>query len=123
MGRAAAVMLAALGVVTASGCTMTFGNQPDDPGGGPPITGPEPEDRVTEPGDRSQTTAIEDPTAGIRPDLPPSEPDDITSGDEEPVNKRPELLSISGDGEYEISDGKVIIHSTPDDPDVMVTID
>ncbi|UCE27639.1 MAG: hypothetical protein JSW52_02485 [Candidatus Coatesbacteria bacterium] len=131
MGRAAVVMLAALGVVTASGCASTFGSQPDDPGDWPPITGPEPEDRVTEPdgndestsGDQSEATAIYDRAAGIRPDLPPIEPEDVANNDGEPVNKQPELLSISGDGEYEISDGKVIIHSTPDDPDAAETAD
>jgi hypothetical protein len=60
MGRAAAVMLAALGVVTASGCASTLGSQPDDPGDGPIITGPE---DITEPDGSG-------PTLGSRPDRP-----------------------------------------------------
>jgi hypothetical protein len=130
-GRVAAVMLAALGVVTASGCASTLGSQPDDPGDGPPITGPEPEDAITDPsdggeetsGDQNQATVIEDPAAGIRPDLPFLEPEEVTSGDERPIMELPELQSISGDGEYEISDGKVIIRSTSEGSDSTGTED
>ncbi|UCE27642.1 MAG: hypothetical protein JSW52_02500 [Candidatus Coatesbacteria bacterium] len=61
MGRVAAVMLAALGVAAVdSGCATTLGNQPDDPGDGPPITG---SDDVMNPGGGGASE-------GIRPDIP-----------------------------------------------------
>lgn len=72
-GRVAAVMLAALGVAAASGCATTLGSQPDDPGDGPPITGPE--DVIIEPGDGG-------PSEGIRPDIPGRGYGVVGSGDQ-----------------------------------------
>ncbi len=74
MGRAAAVMLAALGVAAVGGgCATTLGSQPDDPGDGPPITGPE--DVIIEPGDGG-------PSEGIRPDIPGRGYGVVGSGDQ-----------------------------------------
>ncbi len=67
LGYAAAAMLAALGVVTAS-CAATFGNQPDrpeEPPAGPPGIF-EPSENAT----KQRETADEPVTRGIRPGRP-----------------------------------------------------
>ncbi len=67
LGYAAAVMLAALGAVTAS-CAATFGNQPDppeDPPEGPPGIF-DPSDNAT----KQRETGDEPVTRGIKPDRP-----------------------------------------------------
>ncbi len=67
LGYAAAVMLAALGALTAS-CAATFGNQPDppeDPPEGPPGIF-DPSDNAT----KQRETGDEPVTRGIKPDRP-----------------------------------------------------
>jgi hypothetical protein len=71
MGRAAAVMLAALGVAAVgSGCATTLGSQSDDPGDGPTIIGPE---DITVPGGGGE---------GIRPDIPAGRYGAVDYGDQ-----------------------------------------
>jgi hypothetical protein len=67
LGYAAAVMLAALGAVTAS-CATTFGNQPDrpeEPPAGPPGIF-DPSENAT----KQRETGDEPVTRGIKPDRP-----------------------------------------------------